>query len=871
MGQVGTVQLLLDKGALMSLVNKEGWSVLAYACKGGSCKMIEFLLAKGFEVDQRTDYSTTPLMIAGKHGCGEAVKLLLDKGAEVDLVDKGGMSALAMASKDGRCEVVVTLLDRGAQVDLQDKWKRTPLEHACANNCYEVVKLLLGKGAEIGTLQNVNMGYRCLSEAISREYWKIAELLLEKGVHVDVLNDRGETVLMSECDSPWEKKVGAIKFLLDKGAQLNLQDKYGNTALMCAVSRKRHKIVQVLLEDIAIDLQDEDGCSAFMKSCCNNFGSVSKDDLNLATLLIEKGDLQDIYGRSSLMRALSLTRWNEISTELLDFLLDKGAQVNLQDKDGTSALMQASRDGKYDVAKLLLERGALTDLQDKNGTTALMFSSQNKNLEVLGLLLESGARVDLLGGFYKRSVLMDAAGEGDHEVIKLLLEKGSYSEGQSKSDVVNLCNSKGWTALKCAVSCGHDQVARLLLTNGALLEPSHLDTALRENSEGVAGVLMEFGAQFEDNGSAYLANAVLSGREEFARLLLKAGAKPDGTDEQRTPLMTAACKNNFKMAKLLLEYGAEVHRVDDFGRTPFTFACDAGSLEMAQLLVEHGAEVDHADAGGVTAFVKACIDSKTEVVQFLLQNGAKVNQSISVFAHVCSYGLLEIAKLLLENGISIDSDVLFTVCKEGKLEMVRLLLEYGAEVDCTDGNGKTPLMIACRYGKLETACLLLERGADVDHTDGDGANALISMCRDGNAKIVQLLLKNGATVDYQVEYNAFLVSCSLGELDIMQLLVEAGARVDQTTRIGRTALMEASRHGKLEVVRLLLEMGANVNLCPQKLGYSMRVNRAISKLSGSCSKEVLMLICKTLFLLWSMRVRKIILKWPAYFWRMVLT
>ena len=79
--------------------------------------------------------------------------------------------------------------------------------------------------------------------------------------------------------------------------------------------------------------------------------------------------------------------------------------------------MWASKYGKYDVAKLLLEKGALIDLQDKEGNSALMHASQNKKLEVVGLLLESGARVDLLGGFYKQSIFMDAAEVGNDEGV----------------------------------------------------------------------------------------------------------------------------------------------------------------------------------------------------------------------------------------------------------------------------------------------------------------------------------------------------------------------------------------------------------------------------------------------------------------------
>ena len=67
----------------------------------------------------------------------------------------------------------------------------------------------------------------------------------------------GKTVLIAECDCVWEKKLGGVEFLLEKAARLNIQDKYRNTALMCAVFRKRHEMVKLIL--------GEDGIAKFAR------------------------------------------------------------------------------------------------------------------------------------------------------------------------------------------------------------------------------------------------------------------------------------------------------------------------------------------------------------------------------------------------------------------------------------------------------------------------------------------------------------------------------------------------------------------------------------------------------------------------------
>ena len=65
------------------------------------------------------------------------------------------------------------------------------------------------------------------------------------------------------------------------------------------------------------------------------------------------------------------------------------------DRDGLTALMCASKEGHYEVVELLLGKGAQVDLQDSRGWSALMYSCASGHSRVAKVLLEYGANADL--------------------------------------------------------------------------------------------------------------------------------------------------------------------------------------------------------------------------------------------------------------------------------------------------------------------------------------------------------------------------------------------------------------------------------------------------------------------------------------------
>ena len=93
-------------------------------------------------------------------------------------------------------------------------------------------------------------------------------------------------------------------------------------------------------------------------------------------------DIKDGFGMTALMFA-SKNGYFEISK----LLLDHGAQVDTKDNNtGKTALINASEYGRLSVLKLLLDFGAEVDIKDNNGMTALMYASKSRNIDILKLL-----------------------------------------------------------------------------------------------------------------------------------------------------------------------------------------------------------------------------------------------------------------------------------------------------------------------------------------------------------------------------------------------------------------------------------------------------------------------------------------------------
>lgn len=141
-------------------------------------------------------------------------------------------------------------------------------------------------------------------------------------------------------------------------------------------------------------------------------------------------------------------------------LLDEGIDINHKNEqnEGRAALHAASENNREDVVRFLLEKGANVNIQDSAGNTPLLYASRYGHEGIARILIDAGANVNQRN-VEGRIPLHDACWNGySRQLVKLLLDKGSN---------VNAKDMNGWSPLHMASGRDHDDIVRVLLKRGA--------------------------------------------------------------------------------------------------------------------------------------------------------------------------------------------------------------------------------------------------------------------------------------------------------------------------------------------------------------------------------------------------------------------
>lgn len=187
--------------------------------------------------------------------------------------------------------------------------------------------------------------------------------------------------------------------------------------------------------------------------------------------------------------------------------------------------------------------------------------------------------------------------------------------------------------------------------------------------------------------------------------------------------------------------GADVNAINwgETGKlTPLTFACTHKEFKIIRLLIEFGANVNKRDKKGDTPLASACCEGSEDIVDFLIKSGADVNTVVDTrgpLYYACLYGHADVVRLLLDAGADVSKNTYSTLmaCMEGWEKIVRLLLSHGADVNAREEDGNTLLHHACFYGQGATARLLLDHGADVSICNKEGKLAIDQALQLNNA------------------------------------------------------------------------------------------------------------------------------------------
>ncbi len=411
--------------------------------------------------------------------------------------------------------------------------------------------------------------------------------------------------------------------------------------------------------------------------------------------------------------------WEAVKT-----LIAHGADVNVGQPDGATALHWAAHWNELEAARALLGAGAGVNATNDFGVTPLALACTNANVQLVQALLQAGADANSSRPTGE-SVLMTCSRTGNAEAVSALIQHGATVNAFE--------HDHHQTALMWAAAENHPDVVAKLLTAGADLNAR---TQVRQGLR-VAGYRQ---ALPESVGfSAILFAARAGARESLEVLLAHGGNVNDASSDGEGVLQTVMSTGHWNLVSYLLDQGADPN-ADGPGYTPLHWA--SGSWE-ALLSGVVGSESYR--------WMAARGPGKLALVQTLLAYGADPNRRVKkmppVFGNFGSSFKLAGASAFVLAGTSADVGVM------------RALLEYGADPLTTAADGTTALMAAAGFEQtlgissitaaeaLEAVKVALAQGIDVNAKNKEGETALHGAAYFGADPVVQFLVDHGASVN----------------------------------------------------------------------------------------------------------------------------
>jgi ankyrin repeat protein len=423
-------------------------------------------------------------------------------------------------------------------------------------------------------------------------------------------------------------------------------------------------------------------------------------------------------------------------------LLQRKADVNAPQIDGTTALHWAVRLDDLETVELLVRAGANVSVANRAGATPMQLAALNGNAAMIDTLVKAGADPNLPLTQYGDTALMMASRTGKTDAISVLLDNGAK---------VNTKESwGGTTALMWSVSERHSPAVKVLIDHGADVNArsNFVPAANGRGFEGRTPVAPQPGQAVEEFASGWLTPLMFAAREgdaESARLLVAAGADVNAiAADGKDALGLAIFNGNYELASFLIDNTSKVNQADTQGFTPLFWAVDRRNMETApnfpwmvttdplpliKRLLDAGADPNalvnntpraRMRAGSprivfATALMRAAFSGDFELVTLLLAKGAdpaivsKDNETVLEAA----------AALGFIQGYSKGRPA------AERLAVIKLLVDRGADVNAADDYGITPLMAAANLGEVSIIQFLVDRGADLGAYDlgkkNDGA------------------------------------------------------------------------------------------------------------------------------------------------------
>ena len=501
-------------------------------------------------------------------------------------------------------------------------------------------------------------------------------------------------------------------------------------------------------------------------------------------------------------------------------LLEEKANPNVKTKSQRTLLEDAAALGfaYSEIVSLLLDNGAETDLSPKEGKAVhiLHRAAMHNMIDLAKYCLDRNCDIGLTttdGPEYHRrfaewpaemSPMGFACANGHLEMVDYLLSRGASFEEKKRHSAL----------LWIAAYQGHARIVERLIVG---YKEHHTPEELK--------IFFKQRPHTKSNHPLMFAGAS-SGQPEVVRILLDHGVEYESNDLGATPLFCTATYANPDVTRVLLEYHRRgkvnicINQTADHQRTALVEAFALNRPRVARQLLDFGADYSIPDSSNASALHWSTNFENTSMVFELLQKA---------WEDPDRERCLKFLNLRHKTG----KTAMIDAADRNRPATFNLLLERGADFTIPGNAGRTPLHWAAKRGFNSMVQSLLNKAKDVFSSDlrqfdrfinyqnKEGRTALIEAVESNNLQVIKSLLDHGA--DYSLAKTTLVTVLHFASLnglthEVIELIERSSADVNQErfmrflnsrNDINKTALMDAVSAKKPEILKILLEHGAD--------------------------------------------------------------
>ncbi|XP_028981974.1 serine/threonine-protein phosphatase 6 regulatory ankyrin repeat subunit A [Diachasma alloeum] len=807
--------------ASASITDNQDRTPMHLAAENGHATVIE-LLADKFKASifERTKDGSTLMHIASLNGHSECATMLFKKGVYLHMPNKRGARSIHTAAKYGHVGIISTLLQRGEKVDAKTNDKYTALHIAVESAKPAVVETLLGYGADVQVYGGANKETPLHIAARVPDGDRCALMLLKSGAGPNVATEDGQTPVHVAAS---HGNITTLLLLLEDGGDPMSKSKNGETPLHLACRSCRSEVVRKLIEFVK-DKQGASTATGYVNSLTNEGASALHyaaqidprtvtepgDDRAVVRALLEGGadvSLVTRQGQESAFHHCASAGNNEVLSEMISYMSATEVQkaLNKQSAVGWTPLLIAAHRGHLDIVENLLANHARVDVFDLEGRSALHLAAEHGYQKVCDALLASKAFINSKSRV-GRTALHLASMNGNTDLVRFLV--------QDHSAVIDVLTLRKQTPLHLAAGSGQLEVCKLLLELGASIDATDdqgqkpIHAAAMNNYAEVAQLFLQrhpslvMACTKDGNTCAHIAAMQGSVRviEELMKFDRQGVISARNKLTEATPLQLAAEGGHAEVVKALVRAGASCADENRAGFTAVHLAAQNGHGQVLEVMRSSQSLRISSKKLGVTALHVAAYFGQADTVRELLTHVPGTVKSDP------PAGNSLVGELGSESGMT----PLHLAAYSGNENVVRLLLNSaGVQVEAaTTENGYNPLHLACFGGHITVVGLLLSRSAELLHSsDRSGKTGLHIAATHGHHGMVEVLLGQGAEINATDKNGWTPLHCAAraGHLDVVQLLVESGASPKSETNLGCVPIWFAASEGHNNVLKYLME------------------------------------------------------------------